>query len=527
MNKYDPMEEDSSSSSTWTNENESLLNKHSSGKGKATPWHILGPIFLVTFGIGALMAPMVQFYTEIFCDRYYDTETDASYDVFGWMMGNNNSSNSDTLPDIKDCAIPEIQQIVATVQGILMFLTSGSSLLVAGFYGSLSDRHGRKVVFQIFSIGGILTMLCYIAAAKSNNLIGVTLLILAPLVRGFLSSEHIVIAAIQAYISDCTTHEARTVAFGRMMGATYAGVIFGPMAASLLMAKTGTVVSPFYLALVIHSINYLYIVFFLPESLDEQLMKITRRNATEQPKPKFWKRVNIFSGFGIFFKAKPHHISRFALPILATIQFLTSIVLQPPILLYAMLEFKWTAYEGGLLVSIMCLIRFTVITIALPYLKRRMNTYWTQRGHHNHTMNDQQIEDYKTHHRILFDTWMIRSGLAVDVTCLILAALATTGSSFAFSVFLNSFAVLAHPCLKSLFTTLVDPSEIAALLSAQAVLESIAAIISQSGINLIYSASVRTMPSLFLYVCASISFLGFVLAFLIHPVKDQNSPSTP
>lgn len=53
--------------------------------------------------------------------------------------------------------------------------------------------------------------------------------------------------------------------------------------------------------------------------------------------------------------------------------------------------------------------------------------------------------------------------------------------------------------------------------------------ISQLGLNTIYSASVGTMPTLTFYVCAVISALALVLSFFVYPIatitksNDNNS----
>lgn len=46
-------------------------------------------------------------------------------------------------------------------------------------------------------------------------------------------------------------------------------------------------------------------------------------------------------------------------------------------------------------------------------------------------------------------------------------------------------------------------------------------IISQVGINSIYSATVGTMPYFTFFVCAGVSALAASLAFFIYPVESQ------
>jgi hypothetical protein len=41
--------------------------------------------------------------------------------------------------------------------------------------------------------------------------------------------------------------------------------------------------------------------------------------------------------------------------------------------------------------------------------------------------------------------------------------------------------------------------------------------ISQLGLNMIYSASVGTMPTLTFYICAALAGLALFLSFFVHP----------
>jgi hypothetical protein len=52
-------------------------------------------------------------------------------------------------------------------------------------------------------------MACYIITINYQHIFGISLLFVAPLFRGLLAGENILIAATQAYISDCTTPARR------------------------------------------------------------------------------------------------------------------------------------------------------------------------------------------------------------------------------------------------------------------------------------------------------------------------------
>lgn len=205
----------------------------------------------------------------------------------------------------------------------------------------------------------------------------------------------------------------------------------------------------------------------MPESLDEQAMKQARMKAAQGIRPSVWQTFNLFSALSIIGKAKPRHISQYAVPILAAIQFLMAILAQPPILLYAMLMFKWTAYENGLLASAISLVRFIVIILVLPRMVTMLQNHWQKQ-----TSSDASEDDTKIRHRILFDTTMVRIGLGIQMFGLLAIAIATTETTFIWALVIECLSVISQPSVRSLYTTMVEPSEVGALCGAQAVLES-------------------------------------------------------
>lgn len=83
------------------------------------------------------------------------------------------------------------------------------ALLFASFYGSLSDRYGRRLVLQISTFGNILLVLSYIVTYHYQHIFGTSLLYIVPFVRGVFAGDTVLIAAAQAYITDCTVPSTR------------------------------------------------------------------------------------------------------------------------------------------------------------------------------------------------------------------------------------------------------------------------------------------------------------------------------
>ncbi|GAA5795438.1 hypothetical protein HPULCUR_000796 [Helicostylum pulchrum] len=424
----------------------------------------------------ALYAPMIQFYTVVFCYRYYQSKTGEITDI-----------------PIENCTIPEVQAVISEAQAVIMFLTYASTLLVASYYGSLSDRKGRRLIFKLAGAGNCLLMVAYIATIKYQNFFGISLLFIAPVVRGLMAGDSVFFASVQAYITDCTTTAERTVTFGRFLGALYLGTTIGPIAASLLIKKSGTIMSIFYMVFIMSVIFELYVYLVLPESHDFNQFKPTIKKQES-----LLERLNIFSALRILFRTSSRHANRYALVIIAAISFLLAIIALPPTMLYAMLSFHWTAYEGGLYVSLASFARLIMLTLVLPFISKLfhkksvsvdesdaviqpaiittefLEQESTTTTTTTTTTEDPERSDEEIHRTILFDVWMIRFGLTVEMISLVVLGLVTTSVGFTLTGMSQSLAALAQPSLRSLTTTLVSANEIGELLGAMAVLESCA-----------------------------------------------------
>ncbi|KAL9547981.1 hypothetical protein MBANPS3_005897 [Mucor bainieri] len=476
------------------NENTPLI---TAGPKRKTPssWYAIFPMFLVAFSGGALIAPHVQFYTEIFCTIYYKTHND---------IDNN-------LIPFKDCAIPPVQKMVSKAQAAIMFLTYASTLLGAGFYGRLSDRKGRSLIVRISTIGSLLYVSCDLLTAKYYDTIGISLLFVGPLFRGILAGEGVLMAAVQAYIADCTSADSRTVIFARLMASLFIGSAIGPFVSSQILKHTGSLITVFYVAFVVDIINVLYTVFILPESsqfIDQPASQQGRDS--HKRSVGLCSHINIFSALKILFKNRPAHLTRYALPCIALADFLLALVKRPPTMLYAMLKFKWTAYEGSLYYTCTSLMKLMMMIGILPLLSKLFKRKCPQAQ--TPTAADQEK---MVNSSTLFDIWMVRIGIGMDAVCLALAGLASNVVLFTTAGMLQSVSMLAQPSIRGLLTTCVKPNQVGELLGAVAILDSLAMMIAHLGINFIYYSSVLTMPNLTFFVCAFIAGCSCLAAFMV------------
>lgn len=209
----------------------------------------------------------------------------------------------------------------------------------------------------------------------------------------------------------------------------------------------------------------MYTQYFVPESNK----RVVDGQVTVTKKAKgFWERLNIFSALRILFRNPPLHMTKYALPCIALAEFLLTLVKRPPTLLYAMLKFKWTAYEGSIYYTFASLLRLSMMIGVLPLLSKIFIKKQPQA-----TDSTLTPEEKKLKNSITFDIWMVRIGIGIDAISLTLAGLATNVTLFVLAGMLQSFSVLAQPSIRSLVANLAETERVGELLGAVAILDSV------------------------------------------------------
>jgi MFS family permease len=135
--------------------------------------------------------------------------------------------------------------------------------LFAPFWGSLSDRYGRR---PIILVSVLITGLAYLLFSQTVNL---WLLLLSRLFSGIGSAN---LSVAQAYIADITPPKDRAKSMGLIGAAFGLGFIIGPTVGGYMksISSPGHVDFVGYLAAGLCLINLLLAYFLLPESLKEK-----------------------------------------------------------------------------------------------------------------------------------------------------------------------------------------------------------------------------------------------------------------
>jgi DHA1 family tetracycline resistance protein-like MFS transporter len=288
--------------------------------------------------------------------------------------------------------------------------------------GALSDRHGRRTVILISSLGlGIDFIVMALAPV-------LWLLFIGRAVSGVCAASF---STANAYIADITPKEKRAAAFGTLGAAFGIGFIVGPALGGFLGHLH--VRLPFWVAAGLSLINFSYGLFVLPESLPKE-----RRSARFD-----WRHANPFGAL-VLLRRYPQVFG------LAAVFFLINLAqfsLNSTYVLYTDYRYGWgpqaVGYTLGLVGLCSGLVQAVLVRRLMPALGERR---------------------------------MILAGLVLCVGGYLLFGFAATAWVFLLGIPFLSLGGLAGPPAQAMMSHQVDPHEQGRLQGALTSLASLAGI---------------------------------------------------
>lgn len=171
--------------------------------------------------------------------------------------------------------------------GVLSSVYAAMQLVCAPFWGSLSDRIGRKPVLLIGVLGYAIAMFIFGLSTRF------WMLFVARTFSGVLSSATMPTA--MAYLSDNLPEKQRSGAMGQLGAAVGLGVVLGPLLGGLL--STDSLSLPFFVGSGLAVLALLLVYILLPESHPAQ-QAAEKSQAESFWRPEVLKKV-LFSPAGM------------------------------------------------------------------------------------------------------------------------------------------------------------------------------------------------------------------------------------
>lgn len=482
------------------------------------PWYkrpsilwVLGPFFLMTLAFGGVITPKINLLLELIC-RQYMREQELADPNF-WMAPVNFDGG-----DNEQCRIPEVQSRIATFTLWMSLITGLVSAFMSPKLGSLSDRHGRKPILIITSIGTLCNEIISIVAASNPESFSIEWFFVGAALDGLTGSFIVAIAIANSYATDCTPPAMRNVAFGMFHASLFTGLAIGPILAGYIVKWTGKMVVVFYILLAVHLTFGLFVALFVPESLSKK-----RQLAAKEKHRAEWERsqdadydlinklrsLNLFAPLKIFWPTgdKSSRALRRNLVFLAavdTIAFGVAMGSMTVILIYTNYEFGWKTWETSQFMSIVNGSRVFCLLVVLPIITRLV-----RRGRAVKTSREPGCDT--------FDLFVIRIAILFDTIGYLGYTLARSDEMMLASGAVAAIGGIGSPTLQSALTKHVPADRTGQLLGASGLLHALARVVAPTVFNAIYAATVGKFTQT-VFVCLTATFgLAFVLSWFIRP----------
>jgi MFS family permease len=471
-------------------------------------WWVIGPFFLLALAFGGIVTPKMNLMLDLVCREYFAERLRLDPGFTLIPVDFNDGEN-------EQCRIPEIQSRVAVLATWGSLITGVLSAVTSPKLGSLSDRYGRKPILILSSVGTMLGETVTIVAANFPETFPSSLLLLGYAFDGLLGSLILAMTMSNAYMTDCTTPQERSIAFGYLHACLFAGVALSPILAGVLIKMTGQIITVFYIAIAVHIAFILYMTFVVPESLskrrkEEAQKKHILANILVGPE---WdvintiRSMNILEPLKILLPTGPGTTSalRQNLVLLAsvdTIVFGVAMGVLQVLILYLYYQFGWKSYESGIFISIVNTSRVLGLVVVLPLITHFFRNKKVLR-------HDKGCDE--------FDLGLIRLAIFFDMIGFLGYTLARTGPLFTLAGVAASLGGIGSPTLQSALTKHVSTERTGELLGALGLLHALARIVSPTVFGIIYASTVGKFTQT-VFLCLTVTFgLAFLLSWFIRP----------
>ncbi|KIL67629.1 hypothetical protein M378DRAFT_1022862 [Amanita muscaria Koide BX008] len=497
---------------------------------KANPyWYMLIPVILsVNMARGITMAPRIQVFREIACRSLHRATP------------NSLAPSGADLQMLMDCSGSDAAAKAAKIQAAVVTTMSVLSAVTTGFWSRLGDAYGRKPIFIMFLTGAIFMEFVFVLVMRPNTVFGryaEHLILLGPIVEGFVGALATLNGVVHAYISDCTRHGSRSKIFSTIQGIVFIGLAAGPWLTGMIIPSDAPTDIFFYISMTTMTLTMIYMLVLCPESRERAApvhsSHLANNDHTKTKTPMF---VALRSYLLKFLEALVSPIAMFAprplrgnprktsysltLVGLAFFIYIISNGVYTSKYIFAQHLYSWTTIQLGYYMSLLWIMRAVNLLVVLPivisYLKPKTSA-----------APGAPLSPRDVAAELRFDRHLAQASILLDGTSDLLVALTSQNSQIVFIILscLTSFTSGANPALHSLGAVCLHAcgysSEVGTLFGAKAVLVAVAHIISPTIFATTYAKTVAHFPqAIFILATALIYTSVILLAGVRPPIKE-------
>ncbi|OJD18771.1 hypothetical protein AJ78_01242 [Emergomyces pasteurianus Ep9510] len=487
---------------------------------------VLPPLFPFTIAFGGVVVPQINLALTLICREYLSTRAleDPTFTFLPVVFGDNNPQ----------CRLPEIQAQASRFQLQLNLIAGSLAAIASPRLGVLTDGYGRNRIIALSAFGTFLGQLVMVMVAAQDGKMSVNFLLLAAMFDGMFGSVTTAVALTQSYAADCVPPNSRNVAFGYFHGVLFSGIALGPLIAGYLIKWTGNILIVFYCVLGCLVFFMLFMVFVVPESVSKARQQFNRENRGiglfNFQKVSHWSLgdfnpLNLLKPLSILFPSPTGSHSgsslrdlRVNLIILASIDaviFGAGMGIMPIIVIYSEYIFGWGNFEASIFVSLVSSVRVVMLLVVLPIVTRIV------RGPHNERSQVNTGSD-------MLDIILVRISTMFDMLGYLGYCVVRSGGLFLLSGAVVAMGAMASPTLTSSLTKHIPANRSGQLLGAIGLLHALARVVAPTVFNLIYSATVGSVPqAVFMCISATVCLM-MISSLLIKPhvyMDDKFEPN--
>ncbi|KAJ7154757.1 major facilitator superfamily domain-containing protein [Mycena filopes] len=407
----------------------------------------------------------------------------------------------------------------------MFIVTAILTVLTLVWWGSFSDRYGRRRLLGIISIAQLLSALVLVFAASNPQISSSWFLVVDAVLLGAVGGTASESVAVLAYLSDISSPKKRSRVFAVALGLMLAGGQLGSTLGGFVLETLTSAVSGFYLVAGLRFIHTFLVWFVLPESLTAEqidgasIARQERRDlsAADEPLPLQWFKQ-------LFFFLTPLSMLNPSLVAASGLRYLFAsplIVLQH---FYPLFKFGWGGGELNHYLHVVTATRVVFLVLILPVGITFAHRRWT-RNSPSRTPSSEREPLLSNEHpdsttASMVDLALMRFSVLVDIVAYIALPFAPNGLIFTLIEAVHSFAAGFNPAISSLALELhtqgigsdgiVDSGKFLAALSL-ATFVIPGNIVGPVIYLFIYPALEEAYPAAFFFVGAGVGVIALVL----------------